>query len=120
MERGKENHMKILLRRDEQIIKEGEAELQKNVHMVVGRLYLTNQRFVFVAHRYNIRGGITEIELSNIRSLEKCWTRLLGLFPIFPNSLAVRTMQGKEFRFVLYGRSAWIATLKSQQIVNII
>jgi hypothetical protein len=111
--------MKLLLRRDEQIIKEGEAELQKNIHMVVGRLFLTNQRFVFIAHRYNFRGGIAEVELSSIQSIEKCWTKLLGFIPIFPNSLAVCTRQGKEYRFVLYKRSAWTAVLESQKIVAI-
>ena len=109
--------MKILLRRNEQIIKEGEAELQKTIHMVVGRLFLTNQRFVFAAHRHNIRAGDTEIELSNIRSIEKCWTKLLGHIPIFPNSLAVRTRTGGIYRFVLYKRSAWIKTIESQNIV---
>jgi len=111
--------MKILLRRDEMIIKEGEAELHKNIHMVVGRLFLTNQRFVFIAHKFNIRGGITEVELSSIRSIVKCWTKLLGFIPIFPNSLAVNTRQGKEYRFVLYRRSAWTTVIESQKIVNI-
>ena len=107
--------MKLLLRRDEQIIKEGEAELQLNIVMVVGRLFLTNQRLVFAAHKHNFRAGTTEMELTSIQSIEKCWTKLLGFIPIIPNSLAVYTRQGKTYRFVFFKRSAWITALNSQK-----
>ena len=95
--------MKTELKQNEQIIKQGAANLQKGIETVGGKLYLTNRRLVFEAHKINIQGGNTEIELPNIHSLEKCWTKFLGFIPMMPNSLAVYTKSGKEYRFVLFG-----------------
>ncbi|EQD43261.1 hypothetical protein B1B_13901, partial [mine drainage metagenome] len=106
---------KTELRQSEQVIKDGAANLQKNIDAVGGKLYLTNQRLVFEAHMFNIQGGTTEIELSNIQISEKCWTRFLGLIPLLPNSLAVYTKQGKEYRFVLSGRGAWMDAIEAQR-----
>jgi len=107
--------MKTKMNQNEQIIKKGAANLQKNIETVGGKLYLTNQRLVFEAHKINIQGGSTEIELVNIQSLEKCWTKYLGLFPIIPNSLAVYTKKGREYRFVLFGRGAWATAIEAQK-----
>ena len=76
-----------------------------------GKLYLTNQRLVFEAHEINIQGGNTEIELSDIQSSKKCWTKFLGFIPLMPNSLAVYTKAGEEYRFVLFGRGTWEAAI---------
>ncbi len=107
--------MKTEIRNGEQIIKTGAANLQKNIETVGGKLYLTSQRLVFEAHKINLQGGVTEVELSNIQSSRPCWTRFLGLIPLFPNSLAVFTKQGKEYRFVLFGRHAWAAAIEAQR-----
>ena len=107
--------MKTELRQGEQIIKEGRANLQKNIETVGGKLCLTNQRLVFEAHTINIQGGTTEVELFNIQSSRPCWTRFLGFIPLFPNSLAVVTRQGEELRFVLYGRHAWALAIEAQR-----
>jgi len=107
--------MKTELRQGEQVVKEGAANLQKNIETVGGKLWLTNQRLVFEAHKMNVQGGTTEIELSSVQSSRPCWTRLLGIIPLFPNSLAVFTKQGKEYRFVLYGRHAWAAAIEAQR-----
>lgn len=106
--------MQAGLRQGEQILKEGVANLQKNTETVGGKLCLTNQRLVFEAHKINVQGGTTELELSNIQSLRPCWTQFLGLIPLFPNSLAIFTKQGKEYRFVLFGRHAWAAAIEAQ------
>ena len=110
-----ENRVKIEMKQNEQIIKEGAANLQKNIETVGGKLYLTNHRIVFEAHKINIQRGSTEIELSDVLSSEKCWTKFLGFFPIMPNSLAVYTKTGKEYRFVLFGRGAWAAAIEAQK-----
>ncbi len=102
------------LREGEAIIQESAANFQKNIETVGGRLFLTNRRLVFEAHSFNVQGGITELELSVINSLQPCWTKLFGLIPLFPNSLAVLTEQEKEFRFVLSNRQAWITAIESQ------
>lgn len=60
--------MRAELRPGETVIKEGVANLQKRVETVGGKLWLTSQRLVFEAHKLNIQGGTTEIELSDIQS----------------------------------------------------
>ncbi len=107
--------MKTELRQDEQIVKEGAANLQKNIETVGGKLCLTNQRLVFEAHKLNVQSVTAEVELSDIQSSLPCWTKFLGLIPIFPNSLAVFTKQGKEYRLVLFGRHAWAAAIEAQR-----
>lgn len=107
--------MKTELRQGEALIKDGAANLQKNIETVSGKLYLTNQRLVFESHKFNVQSGVTEIELTNIQSSEKCWTKFLGFLPLFPNSLAVYTKQGKEWRFVIFGRGAWAAAIEAQK-----
>ena len=103
--------MKSTLRDGEKLIKEGSANLQKNIETVGGKLYLTNQRLVFEAHKLNIQDASSEVEIKNIQSSEPSWTKFLGFLPIFPNSLSVYTKQGKEFRYVIFGRGAWSAAI---------
>ena len=107
--------MKAELRQGEQVVKEGAASLQKNIETLGGWLFLTDQRLVFEAHKLNVQGGTTEIELSNVQSSRPSWTRFLGFIPLFPNSLAIFTKQGKEYRFVLFGRHAWAAAIEAQR-----
>ena len=103
--------MKTELGQDESIVKEAAASLQRGIEIVGGRLYLTNQRLIFEAHRFNIQSGSSEINLSNLQSLQKCWTRFLGCIPLCPNSLAVNTTQGEAYRFVVPQRDAWVAAI---------
>jgi hypothetical protein len=103
--------VKTELNQDEQIVKQGAANLQKGVETVGGKLHLTNQRLVFEAHKINVQGGTTEIALTDIQSSEKCWTKFLGFIPLASNSLAILTMAGKEYRFVLFGRDAWATAI---------
>jgi hypothetical protein len=107
--------MKTQLHPDEKIIKEGAANLQKNIETVGGKLYLTNQRLVFEAHSFNVQSGTSELALSNVQSLRPCWTKFLGFIPLLPNSLAVYSKQGDEYRFVLFGRHAWAAAIDAQR-----
>lgn len=105
--------MKTELRQGEKLIKEGAANLQKNIETVGGKLFLTSQRLVFESHKLNFQSGVTEISISNVHSAEKCWTKFLGVLPLFPNSLVVYTKQGEEYRFVLFGRGAWLAAIEA-------
>lgn len=107
--------MKTELRQGEKLVKDGAANLQKNIETVGGKLYLTNQRLIFESHKFNVQSGVTEVELSNFQSSEKCWTKFLGILPLFPNSLAVYTKEGEEFRFVLFGSGAWAAAIEAQK-----
>jgi len=107
--------MKLELGSNEVTIKESTANLQKNIETVGGKLCLTNQRLVFKSHKINIQTGVTEIQLSSIESVEKCWTKFLGIIPIMPNSLTVNTKGGETFSFVLFGRSNWESAILSQK-----
>lgn len=106
--------MKTQLLVDESMVKSGLANLQKGIETVGGKLYLTNRRLIFEAHALNIQGGNTLIDLTIIDSLELKWTKFLGLFPLFPNSLAVICKDGQEFWFVLYGRTTWKSIIENE------
>ncbi len=107
--------MKTELREREKLIRKRGANLQKGIETVGSKLYLTNQRLVFEAHAINFQRGTTEIELPDIRSSEKCWTKFLGCIPIWPNSLAVHTETGREYRFVTFERDAWASAIDAQR-----
>lgn len=98
----------------EQPIKEGAANLQRGLETVGGRLFLTSHRLVFEPHAVNIQTRVATVELANVQSTRACWTKLLGLIPLLPNSLAVYTKDGTEFRFVLFGRHAWSAAIQAR------
>ena len=107
--------MKTELKENEVIVKEGAANLQRGFETVGGKLYLTNQRLVFEAHKFNLQSEASEIDLSNVRGLQKCWTKFLGLIPLMPNSLAVTTIKGEEYRFVLFGRESWMTAINREK-----
>ena len=102
---------KLILQTHENLLREGNANLQRGWETVGGRLYLTNQRLYFIAHSFNVQSGVTEISLNKITHTKPCWTMFLALIPIFPNSLSVKTIDGNEFRFVLFGRLEWAAAI---------
>jgi len=109
--------MKTPLAADETIVKSGPANLQRGPETVGGRLCLTSRRLIFESHAFNARRGETEILLSDLASVANCWTKLFNIFPILENSLAVTTSQGKEHRFVLFGREKWAAAITSARAI---
>jgi hypothetical protein len=106
--------MKIDLHPNEKLQREGVANLQRGVETVGGKLFLTNQRLFFQSHSFNIQTGATDIPLSKIVGARRCWTKFLGFLPVFPNSLAIDTIGGVEYRFVLWGRSNWATAICEQ------
>ncbi len=96
---------------NEVLLKHGPANLQRDIETVGGNLYLTNQRLIFESHAFNVQCGTTLMPLSDIVSITKCWTKFLNLIPLLPNSLAVITTSGQEYRFVLFGRTAWASAI---------
>ena len=107
--------MRTELREREKPVRKRGANLQKGIETVGGKLYLTNQRLVFEPHAINCQRGTREIELSDIRSSEKCWTKFLGCIPIWTNSLAVITETGRAYRFVTFDREAWARAIDVQR-----
>jgi len=98
----------------EKPVKDGAANLQRGIETVGGWLYLTNQRLIFEAHAFNVQSGRTIIPLASITGARTCWTKFLNLIPLFPNSIAVATKEGTEYRFVTFGRQAWIDAIDGQ------
>jgi hypothetical protein len=96
----------------ERIVRESGANLQRGIETVGGRLFLTTRRLIFEAHRFNVKTGRTVVRLRDVEDVWKCWTRLFGLVPIFPNSLAVSTAEGKTYRFVMFGRDKWVRAIR--------
>lgn len=99
--------MKTQLEPGETILREGAANLQRGLETVGGRAWLTDRRIVFEPHAINVQTQVATIPLADVASTTPCWTRFLGFLPLFPNSLAVATRDGREYRFVLFGRHAW-------------
>lgn len=103
------------LRYDEKPVRDAGANLQRGIEAVGGRLYLTSERLIFESHRFNVQTGATVIRLNEIEGVWKCWTRLFGLIPLVPNSLAVATERGKIYRFVISDRDAWMRIIRETE-----
>jgi hypothetical protein len=98
----------------EKILKEGAANLQKNIEPVKGKLYLTATKLVFESDGLNIQGGNTTLELSKMASAEEGWSKLLGLIPALPNALKITMKDGQVYRFTCYWPSRWKKAVEEQ------
>ncbi|GAA3283206.1 GRAM domain-containing protein [Nesterenkonia halobia] len=99
--------MKTELDAGETVLKSSNANLQRGAETVGGRLHLTDRRLIFESHAFNIQSGASVVGLGEIVDAEPVWTLFLNSIPVMPNSLAVRTRDGGELRFVLFGRKTW-------------
>lgn len=106
--------MKIALQPDEKLLRDGGANLERGIETVGGELFLTDRRLYFRSHAFNLRPGATEIPLARVRGTRLCWTKFLKVVPLLPNSLAVQTADGAEYRFVLFGRRKWARAIEAQ------
>lgn len=97
------------------LLRQSGVSLQRGIEAVGGQLFLTTRRLIFEAHRFNVQTGRTVIPLRDVEGAWKTWTKLFGLIPVFPNSLAVATAQGKTYRFIMFGRAAWIRLIRETQ-----
>ena len=110
--------MKVELHQNESVERRGFANLQRGRETVGGRIYLTNQRLIFVPHFLNLQREPLFLELATIKSIQKCWTKFLGVLPIWPNSLAIQVVSGDTHKFVLFSRSKWMADISSLSGAN--
>ncbi|MCC5052541.1 hypothetical protein [Xanthomonas campestris] len=95
------------------VLQQAPANLQRGLETVGGRLLLTADALHFQPHAFNIQTQSLTIMLLQIASLQSCWTRLLGLLPLAPNSLAVQLADGSEHRFVLGKRDQWMHAIQA-------
>lgn len=95
----------------ETIQKQGMANMMRGLESVGGKLYLTSQRIVFESHSLNIQTGSSLVPLTEVESTELCWTKILNLIPVMPNSIRVNTANGNKLQFVVFGRGSWKAEI---------
>ena len=62
--------------------RDGMASIQRGIETVGGSLYLTTQRLIFESHALNIQTGKTIIPLGDVKDVQTCWTKFLGLIPM--------------------------------------
>lgn len=92
----------------EQVLRSGLANHFKGVEGVGGRLFLTDRRLRFVSHKLNVQRHDESYPLDEIEAVEA--TRTLG---IIPNGMRVTLRSGRQERFVLYQRAAWVEALRA-------
>ncbi|HEX7353167.1 hypothetical protein [Brachybacterium sp.] len=95
----------------ETLLRSGGANMQRGAETAGGKLYLTSERLVFIAHSFNVRSGPSEVPLAIIAEVGTAWTKLFGVLPLLPNSLAVTLRDGTVHSFVVTGRGAWIVEI---------
>ncbi len=84
---------------NEKVEREIFANLFKGLEAVGGKLFFTNQRFVFKSHSLNIQKGQTSIEFAKIASVSKRKTAKL-----VDNGIRIITKEGAEYDFVVNDR----------------
>jgi hypothetical protein len=99
--------MEIDLLKNEVIIKKGKANHFKGLEAVGGNLYLTNYRVIFKSHFLNIQTHTESYPLDEITDMGKRNT--LG---IVPNGFFLKMKNGQIEKFVVWGRSKWLAKIK--------
>src|SRR5262245_14419295 len=96
----------------EHLVRQTGVSLQRGIEAVGGQLFLTTRRLIFEAHRFNVQTGRTVIPLRDVEGVWKTWTKLFGVIPILPNSLAVGTARGTVYRFIMFERDVWIRLIR--------
>jgi hypothetical protein len=79
------------------------ANLFRGFEAVGGKLKITDQRIFFKSHHFNIQTGTLDLPLEQI--VEAKARNTMG---IIPNGMSVITKDGKEYKFVVWGRGKLI------------
>jgi hypothetical protein len=94
--------IKLELNQNENIIKQGGANLFRSNDVSGGLLYLTNERLIFVPHKMNINTRRQELDVEDIIDLKEVKTLIID------NGLLIELKNNITFRFVLNNRKDWI------------
>lgn len=103
--------IQLELTENEEIEIEGPANLFRGMEAVGGKLVLTTKRLIFKSHKLNIQRGETHIEYREIENIKERKTMKL-----IDNGIRVKTVEGKEFDFVVNEREKWIDKLNAKLI----
>lgn len=99
------------MKKEKKFIKEGLGNLQRGAETVGGNIFLFPDFLEFRPHKINIQNEKLSIKLSEIIFVKKCWTKLFGFIPLFPNAIVVTTKKS-NFTFTLFGREQWISSIE--------
>ena len=102
----------------ESVVRQGAANLQRGLESVGGRLFLTNQRLLFEAHKVNVQSEPLHLDIDAIRDVVGGWTKFLGVLPLVPNALVVTVGDGDPVRFTVYGKAKWIEAIRGSIAAN--
>ncbi|MEB2777704.1 GRAM domain-containing protein [Algoriphagus sp. D3-2-R+10] len=94
---------------DEEIETEGPANLFRGKEAVGGKLFLTNEKLIFKSHKLNIRTGQSDIPFDTIIDIQEQKTEKLT-----DNGLRVKTVDGREYDFVVDDRKSWMEKLSKK------
>ena len=97
---------------EEEIEEEIFANLFRGIEGVGGKIFLTNERLIFKSHSLNIQKGQTDINYSDIVSVDKRKTAKL-----IDNGIKISTKQGTEYDFVVNDRDDVL--IKIQNKLNV-
>ena len=96
----------------EQVLEEFSGSLFRGLEAVGGRVFLTNYQIIFQSHSLNIQKGQTNINYSEIESVEKRKT-----MKIVNNGIKITTKEGEEYCFVVNNREVQIQKIKDKLTV---
>jgi len=97
-----------IISNDEEIKFQDMANLTKGFEKVGGKLLLTNERLLFVSHKFNIQSGITSINPKEIASVEK-----VKMMIFFDNGLKINMKDNTSHTFVVNERKTWLEKLST-------
>ncbi len=100
--------MKLTLLTNEVLLRETEANHYIDKTLMIGKLFLTNQRLVFIAHLHNFKQYDFEIALSNITQVS--YRNNLGLFS---HGIWVHDTEGVIHHFSVWSRKRWKAAIEN-------
>jgi hypothetical protein len=103
--------MKIRLRDNETILKEGGANHFKGVEAVGGKLWLTNLRLFFKSHFLNAQPHEESYYLNDLVSVQP-----VNTLNLVPNGIKVTLKDGRTERFVVNQRQDWLTNISSKLV----
>lgn len=99
--------MRLKLKNEEKVIKEGPANHVKGIEVVGGKLYLTNNRIIFLSHDMNYQSHLLSVPYTEIVHVDTRNTML-----IIPNGFYIQKRDNSIEKFVTYGREEWIRVIR--------
>ena len=96
-----------------EVLFEGAAALERGAEQVDGMLSVTREAVVFTPGSLRTRSLATDIPLEEVERAVPASSRLLGLLPVWPNAIKLRTRRG-IFRFIVdrADRDLWVREIE--------